>query len=359
MQSTFPSIAMKVLALGAVALVSSGAVAAESQAVSQSVRKGASYKAPRTPDGHPDLQGIWTNATLTPVERPKMLGDKLVLSEADALEMEKRMQDFAAESDRPSDLSKELPKGGVGGYNVFWFDPANKVATVSGERRSSLIVSPADGQVPPLSEKGQQRLAARTARAAASGFDGPEARALGERCILGFGTNSGPPMLPVMYNSNYQIVQTANTVMIMVEMVHDARIIRLGGQHPPAQVRQWMGDSIGRWEGETLVVETTNFNPAQPIQIGQFASYRSIPVSPDLKVIERFTRTAEQTIHYQFTVEDPETFSTAWRGEIPFHATGQPIYEYACHEGNYALRGILAGAREQEKATASGRVQTN
>lgn len=310
------------------------------------------YKAPRTAHGHPDLQGIWTNATLTPVERPKMLGNKLVLSEPEALQMEKRMQDFAAESDRPSDLSKELPKGDVGGYNVFWFDPANKVATVNGERRSSLIVYPENGQVPALSEPGQQRLAARSARAAEGAFDGPEIRALGERCLLGFGTNSGPPMLPVMYNSNYQIVQSADAVLIHVEMVHDARIIRLGGKHPPDNIRKWMGDSIGHWEGETLVVETSNFNPVQPIQIGQFASYRTIPVSPKLKVIERFTRTEEQTIHYEFTVEDPDTFSSPWRGEIPFHYTDQPIYEYACHEGNYALPGILAGAREEEKAAA-------
>ncbi|MDY6948905.1 MAG: hypothetical protein SXG53_24690 [Pseudomonadota bacterium] len=315
------------------------------------------YKVPRTAHGHPDLQGMWTNATLTPVERPKALGNKLVLSEDEALRMEQRMQNFAAESDRPSDLSKPLPGGNVGGYNVFWFDPANKVASVDGERRSSLIVSPEDGQVPALSEPGQQRLDARIARAAGGGFDGPEQRALGERCILGFGTNSGPPMLPVMYNSNYQIVQSADAVLIHVEMVHDARIIRLGGTHPPEQVRKWMGDSVGHWQGDTLVVETTNFNPMQPIQIGQGATYRSIPVSPGLKVIERFTRSSQQTIHYEFTVEDPDTFSTPWRGEIPFHYTSQPIYEYACHEGNYALPGILAGAREQEKAAAAAAKQ--
>jgi len=313
------------------------------------------YKAPRTADGHPDLQGMWTNATLTPVERPKILGNKLVLSEPEALQMEKRMQEFAAESDRPSDLSQELPKGNVGGYNVFWFDPANKVATVKGERRSSLIVHPENGQVPALSEPGRQRLAARDARAAEGAFDGPEQRAVGERCLLGFGTNSGPPMLPVMYNSNYQIVQSADAVLIHVEMVHDARIIRLGSKHAPDSIRKWMGDSIGHWEGETLVVETTNFHPTQPIQIGQFANYRVIPVSPKLKVTERFTRTEEQTIHYEFTVEDPDTFSTPWRGEIPFHHTDQPIYEYACHEGNYALPGILAGAREEEKAAARAR----
>jgi hypothetical protein len=157
-------------------------------------------------------------------------------------------------------------------------------------------------------------------------------------------------MLPVMYNSHYQIVQNRDSVMIHIEMVHDARIIRLGGQHSPEHLRKWMGDSIGRWEGDTLVVETTHFNPVQPIQIGQGATYRSIPVSPGLKVMERFTRVGPRTIKYEFTVEDPDTFSTAWRGEIPFHATDQPIYEYACHEGNYALPGILAGAREEEKS---------
>jgi len=309
------------------------------------------YQAPRTADGQPDLQGIWTNATLTPVERPKTLGERLVLNETEAAQMEQRMKEFAAASDQPSDLKQDLPKGGgVGGYNVFWFDPANQVATVNGERRSSLIVYPADGQVPELSEPGKQRLAARTARAAQGAFDGPEQRALGERCLLGFGSNSGPPMLPVMYNSNYQIVQNHDTVMIHIEMVHDARIIRLGGQHPPAHMRKWMGDSIGRWEGDTLVVETANFNPAQPIQIGQGATYRSIPVSPGLKVTERFTRVGPRTIKYEFTVDDPDTFSTAWRGEIPFNFTDQPIYEYACHEGNYALPGILAGAREEEKS---------
>jgi hypothetical protein len=330
--------------------------AAASLALASSTALSASaYKAPRTVHGQPDLQGMWTNATLTPVERPKTLGNKLVLSEPEAAHMEKRMQDFAAESDKPSDLSQELPKGNVGGYNVFWFDPANKVANVKGERRSSLIVFPEDGQVPALSAPGQQRLAARSARAAQGAFDGPEQRALGERCILGFGTNSGPPMLPVMYNSNYQIVQSSDTVLIHVEMVHDARIVRLGGKHPPEQIRKWMGDSIGHWEGDTLVVETTNFNLAQPIQIGQGASYRSVPVSPKLKVIERFTRAEAQTIHYEFTVEDPDTFSTPWRGEIPFHFTAQPIYEYACHEGNYALPGILAGAREEEKAAVKAK----
>jgi hypothetical protein len=175
-------------------------------------------------------------------------------------------------------------------------------------------------------------------------YDGPEARPLGERCLLAFGSSSGPPMLPVLYNNHYQIVQSKDSVMILVEMVHDARIVRLGGQHVASAVRKWMGDSIGRWEGETLVVETTNFTDQE--------SFRG--TTRDARVIERFTRVAPDKIHYRFTIEDPQAFTLPFTGELPFHRTDDPIYEYACHEGNYALRGILAGAREQEKA-ATGR----
>ena len=308
------------------------------------------YRVPRLPDGAPDLQGVWTNATATPVERAAELGDRRAFTEEEAKAIS-RAAIAAVEADAaPSDPNKKIEAVSslppVGNYNLFWTDRGMSVAHIGGEYRTSMIIEPSNGRIPPLTAAAQQRS---TARAARNPNDGPEGRALGERCLLSFGSASGPPMLPVMYNSNYQIVQSGNTVLIMVEMVHDARIIRLGGQHPPDHVRKWMGDSIGRWEGDTLVVETTNFNPTQPIQIGQGATYRSIPVSPKIKVIERFTRTAAQTIHYEFTIEDPDTFSTAWRGEIPFHYTNQPIYEYACHEGNYALPGILAGAREEEK----------
>jgi hypothetical protein len=317
--------------------------AAESQAAK-------SFKAPRTPDGQPDLQGTWTNASLTTLLRPAALGNKLVLTETEAAAMERQAADRVEAGDRPSDLTRELPRGGgVGGYNSFWIDSGTRVMTVNGERRTSIIVEPANGQLPPFTPQAQKAQAARQQLVAQSGFDGPEVRALGERCMLSFGTHSGPPMLPVLYNNHYQIVQSPGHVMILAEMVHDARVVRLSGQHPPPHIRKWLGDSIGRWEGATLVVETTNFHPQQPLQIGAGASYRMVYTSDKLKVTERFTRAGPDTITYQFTVDDPDTFTQPWRGELSFHRTDSLIYEYACHEGNYALPGILAGAREQEK----------
>lgn len=334
--------------LGACGLLVS--LATSQAAETKPAAKSKSFTVPRTVDGHPDLQGTWTNATLTPVERPANLGNQATMTEQEAATREKQMVQMVEDSDKPSDLSKDLGKGNPGGYNVFWFDPANKVAIVNGERRTSLIVDPPNGRVPELTEKGKAVLAARRARAAQGPYDGPEQGNLGERCILGFGSSAGPPMLPVMYNANYQIVQSKDAVVLQVEMVHDARVIRLNSQHRPASIRSWMGDSIGRWDGNTLVVETTNFHPGQPIQIGGGASYRSIYPSPQLKVTERFTRTEAQTIQYEFKVDDPETFTQPWGGQMPLHASAQPIYEYACQEGNYALPGILAGAREDEKA---------
>ena len=217
------------------------------------------YEAPRTDFGHPDLQGTWTNATITALERPDLF-DHLVLTEAEAADWERRTAGFFEAID-------DVPEGGleaggdVGGYNAFWMDPGTRALRVDGEARSSIITSPASGKLP-------YRLGARIKLINFMGnvinaFDGPEQRPLGERCVVGFGSTGGPPMLPVLYNNNYQIVQTPEHVMIHVEMNHDARIIRLGGEHPPAQVRPWMGDSIGRWEDDALVVETTNFHPGQ------------------------------------------------------------------------------------------------
>jgi hypothetical protein len=304
------------------------------------------YKAPRTAHGQPDLQGFWTNATLTPVERPANLGDKLVLSADEAAAMEARWAKQMAAADAPSNPNEVQRAGSnVGGYNMFWADFGTKVARVGTEPRSSLIVDPANGRVPPL-RPGAERLASSSNQ---RGFDGPEQRPLGERCLLAFGNASGPPMLPVMYNSNYQIVQTKDQVMILVEMPHDVRVIHLNGKPAPQSLRQWMGHSVGHWEGDTLVVETSQFRPEQYISIGFGGSYRYVPVSENLKVLERFTRTGPRTILYQFTVEDPEIFTQSWRGEIPLNEVDTPLYEYACHEGNYALPGILAGAREEER----------
>ena len=304
------------------------------------------YKSPRTSDGQPDLQGFWTNATLTPVERPASLGNKLVLSAAEAQAMEKRMAQQMAAASAPSDPN-EVQRAGqaVGGYNMFWADFGTQVAIVNGERRSSLIVDPPQGRVPELRPDAQKLVSAADRR----GYDGPEQRPLGERCLLAFGNASGPPMLPVMYNSNYQIVQTADTVMILVEMPHDVRMIHLDNKPLPAALRPWMGHSVGHWEGDTLVVETSRLRKEQYISIGGGGSYRYVPSSENLKVIERFKRTGPRTILYEFTVEDPQIFTQSWGGQVPLNAIDQPLYEYACHEGNYALPGILAGAREAER----------
>jgi len=305
------------------------------------------FAAQRTDFGHPDLQGTWTNATITALERPDQF-DRLVLTEAEAAEWERRTAGFFEAIDN-------IPEGGlqagedVGGYNSFWMDPGTRALRVDGEPRSSIITSPSSGKLP-------YRLGARIKLINFMGnvinaFDGPEQRPLGERCVVGFGSTGGPPMLPVLYNNNYQIVQTPDHVMIHVEMNHDARIIRLGGEHPPAQVRPWMGDSIGRWEDDALVVETTNFHPGQTFRA---AVKHQLLLSPEGVVTESLRRVGEAEIKYSFEVEDPALYTEPWRGEITFRPADGRIYEYACHEGNYALPGILAGARREEAEESGG-----
>ena len=297
------------------------------------------YRVPRLPDGTPDLQGVWTNATATPVERSPELGDRRAFTDAEAAAISKAAIAAVGADAAPSDPGKKieaissLPP--VGNYNLFWTDRGMSVANINGEYRTSMIIEPANGRIPPLTAAGQQRMAAR----ARNQNDGPEGRALGERCLLSFGSASGPPMLPVMYNSYYQIVQSPGYVVILVEMVHDARIIRIQDQHTPGGIKKWMGDSVGRWEGDTLVVETRNFRPEQ--------SFRGS--SENTVVTERFTRVGKDKIVYRFTVDDPTTFTSSFTGELPFVTVDANIYEYACHEGNYALPGILSGAREAEK----------
>jgi hypothetical protein len=338
---------------------------------------GAAWTMPRTPDGRPDLQGTWSNATITPVERPDTLFtlpgahgtvfgterapdeglanigtvSKVLTPEQVAI-LEGQVAERTERLDQPSDPDRPAPPeggdgstgaaGNVGGYNMFWIDAGSRVAVVNGEPRSSLIVDPPDGRIPALTAEARQRQAQQMAVLASRGeYDHPEYRPLAERCLLSFSSSSGPPMLPnYFYNNNYQIVQTRDHVMILVEMVHDARMIRIGGEHAPAHVRPWMGDSVGRWEGDTLVVDTTNFPPQQ--------TFRG--ASEHLRVIERFTRTDADTILYTFTIDDPTTFTSPWTGEVPFKKSGEQIYEYACHEGNYALANVLSGARAQERA---------
>jgi hypothetical protein len=308
------------------------------------------YHAPRTSFGDPDLQGLWTNASITTLERARG-ATSLVITPAEAAKLEAQNKAWLAENDKPTDPAKGAPPAGddPGGYNSFWLDLGSKYGVVNGQIRTSWVVDPPDGRVP-YSAKGRQDMMA-AAIPQFQNFDGPEVRSLGERCIVGYGSTSGPPMLNVLYNNNYQIVQSPGYVTIIVEMNHDARIIRLGGTHLPANITPWMGDSIGHWEGDTLVVETTNLNPGQRFT----ADIRHrIYIAPDSKVTERFTRVSPTDILYEFKVEEPTAYTQTWRGEIPFRATKGPMYEYACHEGNYSLPGILSGARVQEHKPPSG-----
>jgi hypothetical protein len=293
---------------------------------------------PRTSDGHPDLQGIWTNATITPLERPAALAGKPTLTDAEAVALEKMAARDLADVDGKSEHPLLVAAGsnGTGGYNVLFIDRGNEFARVDGVKRTSLIVDPPDGKVPALTAEARQR---NIAAARSNNSDSVQNRPPAERCLVGFGSTSGPPMLPVLYNNNYQIVQTPDRVMILVEMVHDARMVRIGGTHAAPNVRQWLGDSIGHWEGDTLTVDTTNFTDKN----------RFHGSGENLHVIERFTRTDAATILYRATIDDPTTFTRQWTLEFPFVAAEGPIYEYACHEGNYALTDILKGARQADK----------
>ena len=335
------------------------------------------YKAPRTPDGHPDFEGVYDLATLTPVERPAGTGRLApgqvgpTYTKEQAAKIEAAAASQRQKGDAAIDGNRTAPpKGGdgsvgaagnVGGYNSGWLDPGSTLNVVNGQIRSSIIIDPPDGRVPPMIPAARERMTAALGRPtsdeqentndpglekAPGAYDDPERRPLGERCLLGFGSTSGPPALPdYFYNNLHQIVQTPNSVMILSEMVHDARIIRMNAQHVPKNIRLWMGDSVGHWEGDTLVVDTTNFTNKT----------RFRGSTENLHVIERFSRIDERTLLYRFTVEDPETWTRPWTGEYAWPATDGKIYEYACHEGNYALTDILKGARERDRQAAEAR----
>jgi hypothetical protein len=328
---------------------------------SPGVAQSRDWVVPRTSFGHPDLQGNWSNATITPINRPE--GRGRVLTREQVLEIEGDRQDYIDAEAAPSDPDRGAPPvggdgstgaaGGVGGYNYFFIDAGDRIAIYDGEARSSLITIPEDGRRPGLTEEARARIVA--ARASLAGFgqyDNPENRPLAERCILSFGSNMGPPMLPnYFYNNNYTIVQTPDHVLILTEMVHDYRVIRLGEPDPlPEDVAPWFGDSWGHWEGDTLVVETTNINPEQTLQ--------GIPPTPSMTVTERFTRADENTINYEFYVEDPATYEAPWGGQVPFKRLNEMVYEYACHEGNYALSNVLSGARAEEARERGNRDQS-
>ena len=298
------------------------------------------WSPPRMAWGDPDLQGTWTNATITGLERFDEV-EKLVLTPEEGRAIERGFAGLVASID---EVPAELEAGeDVGGYNTFWMDPGKRLAVVRGEVRSSLITDPPDGKLP-YSWNGWAQLARRFWQLRKA--DDPEMRLLGERCLVGFGSTGGPPMVPVLYNNNYQIVQAPGFVMILVEMNHNARIIRLGGEHLPASIRPWLGDSVGRFEGQTLVVETTQFHPSQSFRA---CIRHRFWVSKDAKVVERFTRLGEKEILYEFSVDDPEHYTQVWKGEIPLLAAEGQIYEYACHEGNYSLTNILAGERAKDR----------
>src|SRR5580698_720604 len=324
-----------ILSAGALALTFTVFLPAQTPAAKSTSKN---WTVPRTPDGNPDLQGVWTNATLTPLERPAAMAGKATVSDAEAAAFEKKNKDDEAKYDGKADnpIADSLGSGGTGGYNALFVDHGTELVRVDGVKRTSLIIDPPDGKVPPITAEARARNAAMMRNF--NRFDSVKDRPLGERCLTSFGSSSGPPMLPVLYNNNYQIVQTPENILILVEMVHDARIIRMNATHAPSSVRQWFGDSIGKWEGDTLVVDTTNFTDKT----------RFRGSSENLHVVERFTRIGQNDILYRVTLDDPTTFTKAWTVEYPFVATKGPIYEYACHEGNYAMTDILGGARKAD-----------
>jgi hypothetical protein len=291
-----------------------------------------------TPDGQPDLQGNWTTATLTPFQRPAQLAGKAFFSpeEAAAFERQRVQQNDVDRPEGPRDLARSA-------YNSVWFEWGTKVAKT---RRTSLIVEPADGRIPALTPEARQAHERFLEHSALHPADGPEDRWLTERCVL-FGA-AGPPMLPEPYNSNYQILQGPGYVAILVEMNHEIRMIPLDDRpRPSPQLRQWTGYSRGHWEANTLIVETNNFKYNGQSRFG--VAYLDGMSDANLRITERFTRTDPQTIIYRATIDDPTVFTTPWSVEVPFNKRREPLYEYACHEGNYGLDGILSGARAEER----------
>ena len=314
---------------------------------------------PRGPDGRPDLSGTYDVATLTPLQRPEKFGDKLTLTDEEAAAVATNEAERLAGRNAASDPNREPPpeggdgsgggKGNVGGYDAFWKERGSGAIKVGGKWRTSIITDPTNGRRPPLIPEAEKRAAARDKMSRPNmgeawwvkegletgPYDDPEIRPLAERCLLGFSSTGGPPMLPALYNNMKQIVQTKDHVMILIEMVHDARIVRMNAEHGPPEIRKWLGDSVGHWEGDTLMVDTTHFTD-RPALSG---------ASRNLHVVERIRRIDADTLLYQFTVDDPTVWAAPWSGEYIWPASKNRVYEYACHEANYSFRGILRGAR--------------
>ena len=295
---------------------------------------------PRTAWGQPDLQAVWDFRSITPLQRPEELADQEFLTEEEAANLEQatidRNERLLNRPARRTEVTESVDRGEDGApgfYNNLWLD---RGTTVVGTRRTSLVIDPPDGRIPALTPAAQERSAARAALSQRI-TEGPEDRSLSERCILR--GNAGPPMTPGGYNNNVQLFQTPGYVVIFTEQIHDARIVPMDGRpHLPQHLRQWMGDSRGRWEGKTLVVETTNFSNK--------AYFRG--AGEGMHLIERFTRADADTLNYEFTVSDPQSFTKPWTAQIPMRKSLDPIYEYACHEGNYSMESTLSGARAIE-----------
>ena len=310
---------------------------------------------PRTENGRPDLQGVWDFRTLTPLQRPTSQ-ESAVLTEEEAAEVESSSAERAIKADEASEVRSEpLPAGGnVGAYNNYWFD---RGARVVDDHRTSLIVDPPNGRIPDRLPGVQEQVAGDDKpsdrpvrlRVGGIGLDGPEDRGTSERCMLGF--NAGPPITPGGYNQNVQIFQTADYVAILTEMVHDTRIVPLDGRpHLPDGIRQWKGDSRGYWDGDTLVVETRNFTDKTPsFSANVVTSYGS---GESMNLTERFRRVDDDTLLYEFTINDPTTFTSPFTAILQMKQNEWPLFEYACHEGNYGLYNLLSGARAKERAEA-------
>jgi hypothetical protein len=327
--------------LGCRGLIVAMCLAASAGGAAASAQGGAKYEPPRTA-GRPDLQGAWSTATATPLERPD--GYPLVISAEQAAQIEggtlfnqrmKTQADYVDPKEGAPEKGKPLPP--VGNYDVAYTDPGSRVISIGGELRSSWVVYPENGRIPELTEAGRKVRDAGP-RQRGTGYGNPEERGLGERCLL---LSGGPPLRSGLYNNNVQIVQTPEHVMLMMEMVHDVRIARVDGAHATNGLERWMGDSIARWDGDTLVIETTGIHPEQRVD-------RTL-LSAKAKVTERFTRISDRQIRYQVEIDDPTVYTSVWRMETALNRLDEPMFEYACHEGNYGLYNILSGGRQNDR----------
>ncbi len=321
-------LALIAMAAWGVALSAQGSAASTTKAPAQK-----NWKVPHTPWGHPDLQGIWNNGTPTPLERPKDLENREFLTDEEWASRAKEIATRALAENRPDDPLADVELA----YNNEWWDRGVPL------KRTSLIIDPPNGKLPPLTAEGQKRVAARDAARRQRGpADSWEDRPLQERCLV----YHGVPPFPTGYNNNYQIVQTPDYVAVRYEMMAETRIIPLDGRpHFSSGIRSWVGNARGRWEGDTLVVETTNYNDK--------VTFRFPAANETLRIVERFTRVGEDRIDYQFTVDNPSMYTRQWTAVLPMEKVKGPIYEYACHEGNYGIANVLSGFRAQEKAAGS------